>query len=106
MPKLSQLLLTSHFRRLSQLADDLKNESVNDWPNVIFIEPDYYDCPIHLRPPCDNHAPLAMAPGEAFLADVYMMLSRDEKRWSRTVFIVTYDEHGGFFPRSTPKTGH
>jgi|SRR5581483_8498644 len=102
MPRLSPLLLTSHFRRLSDLKDDLKNEPVSDWPNVIFIEPDYYDCPIHLRPPCDNHAPLAMAPGEAFLADVYTMLSRDEKRWSRTVFILTYDEHGGFFDHVPP----
>ena len=102
MPKLSPLLLTSHFRRLGQLRKDLEQEPVSEWPNVVFIEPDYYDCPIHLRPPCDNHPPLPMAPGEAFLADVYSTLSRDKRRWSRTVFILTYDEHGGFFDHVAP----
>src|SRR5204862_407709 len=66
------------------------------------IEPDYYDCPLHFRPPCDNHPPLGMAPGEAFLAEVYTVLSGDERRWSRTVFILTYDEHGGFFDHVPP----
>jgi phospholipase C len=97
MPKLAPLLLTSHFRRLNQLADDIEHEPVSDWPKVIFIEPDYYDSPIHPQAPCDNHPPLAMAPGEAFLADIYSLLSQDEERWARTVLIVTYDEHGGFF---------
>jgi phospholipase C len=102
MPRLGPLLLTSHFRPLSELAEDLAEEDTDDWPHVIFIEPDYYDCPIHVRGPCDNHAPLAMAPGELFLADVYKWLSQDKQRWSRTVFILTYDEHGGCFDHVPP----
>jgi phospholipase C len=102
MPRLSTLLLTSHFRRFTALPEDLAHESPNDWPQVIFVEPDYYDCPLHLHPPCDNHAPLAVAPGEVFLAQVYKWLSSDAQRWSRTVFIVTYDEHGGFFDHVSP----
>jgi phospholipase C len=102
MPRLSTLLLTSHFRRLEDLPKDIADEHPDDWPQVIFIEPDYYDCPVHFQPPCDNHAPLAMAPGEVFLARVYHWLSSDTKRWARTVFIVTYDEHGGFFDHVPP----
>ena len=102
MPKLFPLILTSHFRRLAELPKDLAEEDPSDWPQVIFIEPDYYDCPLHLRGPCDNHAPLAMAPGELFLAEVYSWLSSDKKRWSRTVFILTYDEHGGCFDHVPP----
>jgi len=102
MPRLSLHLLRPHFRRLDQLKKDLEQEPATDWPNVIFIEPDYYDCPLHFRPPCDNHPPLGMAPGEAFLAEVYTVLSGDERRWSRTVFILTYDEHGGFFDHVPP----
>jgi phospholipase C len=102
MPRLSTLLLTTHFRRLADLPKDLADEHPDDWPQVIFIEPDYYDCPVHLQPPCDNHAPLAMALGEVFLAQVYGWLSSDAKRWSRTVLIVTYDEHGGFFDHVSP----
>jgi phospholipase C len=102
MPRLSTLLITNHFRRLEDLPNDLAAGHPDDWPQVIFIEPDYYDCPVHFHAPCDNHAPLAMAPGEVFLAQVYKWLSGDTKRWARTVFIVTYDEHGGFFDHVPP----
>ncbi len=102
MPRLSRPLLTSHFRRLGDLLNDLADEHPDDWPQVIFIEPDYYDCPVHLHDPCDNHPPLAIAPGEVFLAQVYQWFSNDTKRWARTVFIVTYDEHGGFFDHVPP----
>jgi phospholipase C len=101
MPRLQPLLLTSHFRRLSALPTDMVSDGA-DWPQVIFVEPDYYDCPIHFDDPCDNHAPLAMAPGEAFLAKVYGWLTRDAARWARTLLIVTYDEHGGFFDHVQP----
>lgn len=102
MPQVAPLTLTRHFRRLPDLSRDVANEQASDWPQVIFIEPDYYDAPIHFQPACDNHAPLAMAPGEAFLADVYRALSSNVEKWSRTVLIVTYDEHGGFFDHVPP----
>ncbi|MDH5642383.1 MAG: hypothetical protein OEY28_13925, partial [Nitrospira sp.] len=101
-PKMIPLVLTSHFRPLNRLAQDLAAEGPSDWPQVIFIEPDYYDSPVHIRGACDNHAPLAMAPGERFLAEVYRTLSSSRQRWKRTVLIVTYDEHGGCFDHVPP----
>lgn len=102
MPRLAPLLLTSHFRDLDDLARDIQNDAPHEWPQVIFVEPDYHDCPVHRRPPCDNHAPLPMRPGEAFLAEVYAALTSNPQRWARTVLIVTYDEHGGFFDHVAP----
>ena len=101
MPRVSEFVLTGHFRRLGDLARDLATESPDEWPQVIFIEPDYYDCPVHFRPPCDNHPPLGMAAGEAFVADVYRTLAASPK-WLRSVFVLTYDEHGGFFDHVAP----
>jgi phospholipase C len=101
MPRLAPLILTSHFRRLEELRDDLRNDPPSARPQVIFIEPDYYDSPIHLQDPCDNHPPLAMAPGEAFLGGVYRTLTASAG-WDRTVLVVTYDEHGGFFDHVPP----
>ena len=43
-----------------------------------------------------------MAPGEAFLAKVYGWLTSNPDRCGRTVLIVTYDEHGGFFDHVAP----
>ncbi len=101
MPRLLELVLTDHFRRLGELAHDLATEPPGQRPQVIFIEPDYDDAPIHLQPPCDNHAPLAMAAGEAFVAQVYQVLAPSPV-WQRSVFILTYDEHGGFFDHVPP----
>jgi phospholipase C len=102
MPRVvGRWLLTHHFRRLGDLARDLATEAAQDWPQVIFIEPDYYEAPVHLHPPCDNHPPLGMAAGEAFVAQVYRLLAQS-LRWRRSVFILTYDEHGGFFDHVAP----
>jgi phospholipase C len=102
MPRLAPLMLTTHFRRLNTLEEDLANDAPELRPQVIFIEPEYYDSPVHFRPPCDNHPPLAMAPGEAFLGQVYGWLTKDPALWARTVLVVTYDEHGGFFDHVPP----
>lgn len=102
MKRVAPLLLTSHFRRLGDLEKDALDDTDDPWPQVIFVEPDYYECPIHLHGACDNHPPLAMAPGEAFLAQVYGALTGNSARWARTVLIVTYDEHGGFFDHVPP----
>ena len=103
MPKFWPLLLTDKFRRLGSLAHDVVNESDEDWPEVILIEPDYDDSPVHLSGhACDNHPPLAIAFGEAFLRQVYEALTANRARWDHTVMIHTYDEHGGFFDHARP----
>ena len=106
MPRMATRVLSGHFRRISELASDLAQAtSFSDWPEVVFIEPDYYDSPVHFQPPCDNHPPLGMAPGEKFLAGVYAQLAHDPK-WQRSVFVVSYDEHGGFFDHVPPLPIH
>ncbi|MDB4963975.1 MAG: Phospholipase 4 [Myxococcales bacterium] len=106
MPRMTPLVLSSHFRRITELPGDIAAaKTANDWPDVIFIEPDYFDAPVHFQPPCCNHPPLGMAPGEAFVGSVYNTFANDPK-WQRSVFIVTYDEHGGFFDHVPPLPIH
>jgi len=40
--------------------------------------------------------------GEALIASVYTALRSNAEIWSRTLLIVTYDEHGGFYDRLRP----
>ena len=95
--------LGDSFRSIQQLPADFQHELDATVPQVIFVEPDYGDSPVHFGAgPNDNHPPLAMGPGESFLRDVYAALSGNPKRWARTVMIVTYDEHGGFFDHVPP----
>ncbi|MEO8001300.1 MAG: alkaline phosphatase family protein [Arenimonas sp.] len=66
-------------------------------PSVSFIEPDYIDLP----PGNDDHPPGDMKDGQAFVATIMKALMEGPK-WERTLFIVTYDEHGGFYDHITP----
>lgn len=95
---LSQLGGGGRFRRYTQLESDWN--SADAPPQVIFIEPEYTDGP-HADPN-DDHAPTGIAPGQAFLADIYRILTGNPARWTNTMLVVTYDEHGGFFDHVPP----
>jgi phospholipase C len=95
---LSQLGVGGRFRRYAQFEADWN--SSDPPPQVIFIEPEYTDGP-HAEPN-DDHAPTGIAPGQAFLADIYRVLTGNPGRWAKTMLIVTYDEHGGFFDHVAP----
>ena len=92
-----------NFRNLKLLAHDFQTEADNSAPQVIFIEPEYEDTPVHFgATPNDNHPPLAMGPGEMLLHNVYTALVSNPDRWAKTLLVVTYDEHGGFFDHVEP----
>ncbi len=50
----------------------------------------------------DQHAPHDVRWGEQFIADVYEALRSNDAVWNASAFIVTYDEHGGFFDHVAP----
>jgi phospholipase C len=86
------------FRRYSKFHQEWTTNS--QMPNVIFLEPEYTDGP-HANPN-DDHPPTGAAKGQEFLADVYATLVANPARWQKTMMIVTYDEHGGFFDHVPP----
>ncbi|MEI9936567.1 MAG: alkaline phosphatase family protein [Pseudomonadota bacterium] len=103
MPRMWPELLTDRFRRLPALSFDFVHEPDATRPSVIVIEPDYEDSPVHLSGHAsDNHPPLPMSFGEAFVRQVYEALTSNPSRWQRTVLVVTYDEHGGFHDHVPP----
>ena len=107
MPRMWPDLLSDRFRRLPALSFDFVHESDATRPQVIVVEPDYDDTPVHLSGhACDNHPPLPMSFGEAFVRQVYEALTSNPGRWQRTVMIVTYDEHGGFHDHVPPLQVH
>lgn len=92
------------FRNFSSFAKDLQNDA--DFPSVTILEPGYADDPFESEP-SDNHPPLPMGPGEAFLLKIYSAFFKTElarKRFDQTIIVVYYDEHGGFFDHVKPLT--
>jgi len=104
MSKMWPILLTDKFRSLASLSFDAQHESTATWPQVIFVEPDYSDTPVHLSGhACDNHPPSPVGFGEQFLKQTYEALTSNEERWRKMAILLTYDEHGGFFDHEPPK---
>lgn len=67
-------------------------------PSVTFIDPDITDVP----PGNDDHAPSDVKKGQALVQAIHDALVASPK-WEKTMFIVTYDEHGGFFDHVFPE---
>jgi phospholipase C len=69
-------------------------------PQVTFIEPDYIDLP----PGNDDHPPGDMADGQRLVATIASALM-ESPQWERTLFVITYDEAGGFYDHHVPGHG-
>ena len=75
-------------------------------PAYSFIEPTYFGP--HQN---DQHPPHDVMRGDALIAQVYNPLQANQQLFERTLLIVLYDEHGGFFdhvvpPKSVPPDDH
>jgi phospholipase C len=70
-------------------------------PNYSFIEPRYFACAALNRLPNDEHPPHDVMLGERLIARCYDAI-RNGPGWERTLFIVTYDEHGGLYDHVVP----
>lgn len=71
-------------------------------PQVVFIDPDFVQIPPqHLAN--DDHPPADISRGQALIASIYDALVRQPgNRFANTMFVVTYDEHGGFYDHVAP----
>lgn len=55
----------------------------------------------------DMHPPGDVRPAENLIANIYASLIENEEAWNQTLFVITFDEHGGLFdhivpPKATP----
>lgn len=102
-PGLWNYVLSNQFKDYESLYLDLSKDPADGDPQLFIVEPTYQDAPhIGSDHPNDNHAPLAIGWGEEFLRRTYEAVSANKKRWEETVFIVYYDEHGGFYDHVPP----
>lgn len=84
--------LGNNFERLRA---DVKKGNL---PALVAIEPR-----MHSAPENDDHSPDAdMLLGQHFIKGVYDALRSNPAVWEKTLLIVTYDEHGGFYDHVVP----
>jgi phospholipase C len=75
----------------------LAHASAGTLPSVSFIDPDFIDVP----PGNDDDAPADIADGQIFVAKVVNAVMTGA-RWDKTLLVIVYDEHGGFFDHVPP----
>jgi len=74
--------------------------AAGDIPALTIIDP-----AMHHAPENDDHSPFAdMYNGQLFLKGIYDTLTSNKALWQRTMLIITYDEHGGFYDHVIPPT--
>ena len=79
------------FSRLSQ------DVGAGALPAVTFVDP-----AMHHSPENDDHPPSDMYNGQTFLKRVYDALRSNDAVWRKTLLVITYDEHGGFYDHVVP----
>ena len=77
----------------------LADATAGTLPNVSYLDPRFED--EGTGSSGDDHPHADIRAGDAFLAEVFHALSSGPG-WDRTVFIVTYDEWGGFYDHVVP----
>jgi phospholipase C len=101
MPRYWDQIASDRFRRFSQLQGDLASATTST-PQVIILEPAFANSPLEQHPN-DDHPPLPVAFGESFLLRVYQSLaSAPASVAARTLLIIAFDEHGGFWDHVPP----
>jgi phospholipase C len=65
-------------------------------PTVSVIDPGF------LAVPNDDHPPHDVQAGQTLIAAIYKLLTMNEEQWKKTLFIITYDEHGSFYDHVKP----
>ncbi|WP_341316833.1 alkaline phosphatase family protein [Paraburkholderia sp. IMGN_8] len=69
----------------------------NEFPAFVLIEPKYFG-----EAQNDDHPPHNIMKAEKLIADTYNALRSNQALWERTLLVVLYDEHGGFFDHVPP----
>jgi phospholipase C len=86
-----------HFHRMEKFFDDASGPE-KEFPRYVFIEPSYGGADEN-----DQHPPTDIRAGELLIAQVYNALRGNDALWNTTLFVLLYDEHGGFYDHVSPE---
>ncbi len=86
-----------NYKKMIQFYQDVAQHPDNKFPAYCFIEPSYYEPGAN-----DDHPTHDVAAGDRLIANVYNALRANEELWSKSLLIVLYDEHGGFYDHVVP----
>ena len=83
---------------LATIESFFEDAAAGTLPNFSIIDPTFAGSGAN-----DDHPDHDIRLGQALIASIYAALAQSTQ-WSRCLFVVTYDEHGGFFDHVPPPT--
>jgi phospholipase C len=87
-------------RNLARFDQFKKDVAAGELPSFSFIEPAYINTSKHKA--SDMDAPHDVREGERLIAEVYNTLRANPDVWNKTLLVVTFDEHGGYYDNAPP----
>jgi len=91
-----QALYAENYRYMASFEQDCKDEA--SFPDYVFLEPKYF-----WPGQNDQHPTSDIRRGDGLIARVYNAIRQNEALWNSTLFVVLYDEHGGFYDHVDPR---
>jgi phospholipase C len=85
----------------ASFLDDIAN---NELPKVSWIDPRFKDLRVLGPDSNDDHPPSDVLAGQDLVLTIYHALTSNPAIWAKTLLIITYDEHGGFYDHIAPPT--
>ncbi len=84
--------------RLDRVFDRWARE--RDRPHFLWVESTH--SATTTRRLCNDHRYASVLDGQAFVRDIYQSLRAHPEIWEHCLFVLTYDEHGGWYDHVTP----
>jgi len=91
-----QLHNLAHYHEMKTFYEDAKGPAAN-FPEFTFIEPKYLGSDQN-----DDHPPHNTMKAQKLIADIYNAIRSNEELFQSTLFVIAYDEHGGFYDHVSP----
>src|SRR5260221_2103969 len=89
--------ITNHVLFEGNYASDVTGDKLATYS---FVTPAFLHSPQH--PANSMHAPADVRPAEKLVADVYSALRAAPEVWKKTLLIILFDEHGGYYDHVPP----
>jgi phospholipase C len=86
---------------MDSFLDDAVKSGEHGLRQVSWIDPNFLDFRTFEPTSNDDHPPSDIRAGQQLVLELYHALVHSPN-WENTLFVVTYDEHGGFFDHVAP----
>jgi phospholipase C len=100
-----QRKITTREREIGYLTEEaslLDDIAKGELPAVSWIDPHFKDLAVLGPDSNDDHPPSDVVAGQDLILTLYQALTSRPEIWAKTLMIITYDEHGGFYDHVTP----